>query len=114
MCYILHGDSMYIALNKKKILIIESKTFFSKLKGLMFKKNINYGIRLRTNGIHTFFMKEEIDVILTDKNNIVLKTYSNLKKNRIILPQKNVYYIYELPKDSIKNLNIRKVKIESK
>ena len=71
--------------------------YFEKLKGLMFKKNFNYGIRLKTNGIHTFFMKENIDVYLTDKNNKILYIYKNLKPNKIILPKKGVFYTYEFP-----------------
>ncbi len=77
-------------------------TFLSKLIGLMFKKNINYGLRIRCNGIHTFFMKECIDIILTDKENNILYTYKNVKPNRIILPKKHVYYTYELPKNTLK------------
>ena len=34
---------------------------------------------------------------MTDKNNKIVKIFKNLKPNRIILPQKNVYYTYELP-----------------
>ena len=75
-----------------------------KFKGLMFQKNFNYGIRIRCNGIHTFFMKKNIDVILTDKESKILYIIKNLKPNRIILPKKNVYYTYELPINNIKNL----------
>ena len=42
-------------------------------------KNFNYALKLRCNGIHTFFMKEKIDVILTDKDNKILKIYYALK-----------------------------------
>lgn len=73
-------------------------------KGLMFKKNFDYGIRLRCNGIHTFFMFENIDVVLTDKDCKIIKVYYNLKPNRIILPKRNVYYTYELPSGYIKGL----------
>jgi len=83
-------------------------TLFSKFKGLMFKTHFNYGIRMRCNGIHTFFMRKNIDVILTDKNNNVLHVYSNLKPYRIILPKKNVYYTYELPSGKV-NLRIKKI-----
>ncbi len=78
------------------------KNHFEKFKGLMFKKNFNYALKLRCNGIHTFFMKEKIDVILTDKDNKILKIYYAVKPNRIILPQKNVYYTYEFPINSHK------------
>lgn len=76
--------------------------FFSKFMGLMFRKGFDYGIRMECNGIHTFFMRESIDVILTDKNNNVLYIYKGVKPNRIILPKKNVYYTYELPAGTIK------------
>ncbi len=102
---------MYIVINNKKILLKTADTFKEKLLGLMLKKEINYALRFRCNGIHTFFMKQNIDVILCDKNNNVLHTYKNLKKNKIILPKRNVYYTYELPKDTIKD-KIKKVIIE--
>lgn len=91
---------MYLILNKnKKIEILEYNNFSKKLLGLMFKKKkINYGIRLnKCNSIHTFFMFQNIDVVITDKNNVVLKKINNLPPNRIILPIKNGYYVYELP-----------------
>ena len=81
-------------------------SLFDKFKGLMFQKNFNYGIRLRCNGIHTFFMKENIDVILTDQKNKILHIIKDLKPNKIILPKKNIYYTYELPTGNIKNLKI--------
>ena len=91
--------------------IKEAKTFFQKLKGLMFQKKVNYILKLKTNGIHTFFMKIPIDVILTDKNNKILYIYRNLKPNRIILPKKNVKYTYETPINYLKNIKINE-KIE--
>ena len=81
----------------KKMEIKEAKTFFQKLKGLMFKNKINYILKFKTNEIHTFFMKCNIDIILTDKNNKILYIYRNLKPNKIILPKKNVKYTYETP-----------------
>ena len=86
--------------------IKEADTFFKKLKGLMFAKDINYILKIKTNGIHTFFMKMNIDVYLTDKDNKVLYIYKNVKPNRIILPKKNVKYTYETKVDYIKNVKI--------
>ena len=87
---------MYLFVNKKKIEIIDCLSFSSRLMGFMFQKDkIKAGKRFpKCNSIHTFFMKQEIDVIMTDKNNKIVKIF---KPNRIILPQKNVYYTYELP-----------------
>lgn len=101
---------MKIQINDKSIPLRDANTLGKKIIGLMFKKNINYALRLRCNGIHTFFMREKIDVILTDKTNNVLFIYRNLNKNRIILPKKNVYYTYELPKNTIKE-DIKKIRI---
>ena len=77
--------------------IKEAKSFKDRLIGLMFKKNINYGLIFNNcRAIHTFFMRETIDVIITDKDNKVLYIYNDLKKNKIII-KKNAYYFYELP-----------------
>lgn len=91
---------------KHNIEIKECNNFFNRLMGLMFKKNFNYGLCFKKcNSIHTFFMKKNIDIIMTDKNNKVLYIFNNFKKNRIILPKKNVYYTYELPQ-GYNNYNI--------
>lgn len=105
---------MYILVNNSKIPLYKANTFHKKLLGFMFKKNISYALLFEhCNGIHTFFMKEEIDIILTDKNNNILYLYPNFKKRKIILPKKGVYNTYELPKNTIKNLNINdKIKIQ--
>ena len=105
---------MKIIVNKKVIPLKVAKGFWNKFMGFMFKKNIDYALLFKNcNGIHTFFMKEEIDVILTDKDNNILYLYPSLKKNKIILPKKNVYNTYELPKGSINNLKINtKLKVK--
>lgn len=86
--------------------IKECNSFFDKFIGLMFKKNFDYGLKLRCNGIHTFFMFRPIDVVLTDKNGYILYIYYNLKPNHIILPKKNVYYTYEFPSGYINGFKI--------
>lgn len=84
----------------KEIDLIECKSFYSRLMGFMFKRNINNALLFNNcNSIHTFFMKENIDVIMCDKDNNVLYFYKNLKKNKVILPKKNVYRVYETPKN---------------
>ena len=95
---------MKVIINNKKIALREANTFIKKLKGLMFKKNINYCLRLKTNNIHTFFMKEPIDIIMTDKYNNILYIFKNVKKNKIIIKPK-VYYTYEFPNNFINNIN---------
>ena len=89
---------MHIEKNNKQIKIKYCVNFFSRLKGFMGKKNISYGIIFpRCNSIHTCFMKEAIDVLMCDKDYKILYIYTNLKKNKFILPKKRVYYTIELP-----------------
>ena len=91
--------------------IIKANTFKTKLLGLMFKKNINYGLLIiNCKSIHTFFMKENIDVILLDKNNKILKINKNIKPNKIIIfKTKKRTNILELPNNSSLNLKINEV-----
>ena len=98
---------MKVIINNKKINLVEANTFIKKLKGLMFQKNINYCLRLKTNSIHTFFMKEPIDIIMTDKFNNILYIFRNINKNKIIIKPK-VFYTYEFPNNFIPN-NVDKI-----
>lgn len=89
---------MKLVYKKKEIQLTECTTFFSRLKGFMFEKNINKALLFnKCNSIHTFFMKENIDVILCNDNNEILHYYQNLSPNHIILPKKNVTKVFELP-----------------
>ena len=89
---------MKLIYNNKDIVVINCETFFSRLKGFMFKNNIDIALMFdRCNSIHTFFMKNNIDVIMCDKENNIIYYYNNLGKNKVILPKKNVYRTIELP-----------------
>lgn len=90
-------------LNFKNIEIKTANSFKERLIGLMFKKNINYGLLFKhCKSIHTFFMLEEIDVIATDKNDNIIKKYKNIKPWKILIAPKNTKNIYELPKGTLK------------
>ena len=81
---------MYIIKDNIKLKIKVCNNIFNRFLGLMFKKNIDYGLCFpKCNSIHTFFMKIPIDVIMTDKNYNILYIFNNLKPNKIILPKKN-------------------------
>lgn len=89
---------MKLFYSDKEIEIIECKRFFSRLKGFMFKKNISHALLFnKCNSIHTFFMKENIDVIMCNRDNVILYYFNNLSKSKVILPKKNVYKTIELP-----------------
>lgn len=83
--------------------IKEAKTFKERLIGLMFKKNIKEGLLFNNcRSIHTFFMKESIDIICVDKDDNIIKTYKEVKPNRIIIAPRKTKKIYELPKKTLK------------
>lgn len=87
----------------KNLRIYIADTFFKRLFGLMFKKNIDYGLLFNNcRSIHTFFMREEIDIIATDKNDNIIKEYKMVKPFRIIIAPKGTKKIYELPKKTLK------------
>ena len=91
--------------------IITAKTYMQKLTGLMGKKNINYGMFFHgVSSIHTFFMKESIDVIGLNDAMIVTSIYENVKPNKILI-LKNASHTLELPKGESKRYHIgQKVK----
>ncbi len=88
---------MYIEFEKKKIPILYCNTFIKRLIGMSFKREKQNWVYCfpKCNSIHTFFMFQSIDVVMTDINNHILYTYENVKPNHIILPRKDVYYTYE-------------------
>lgn len=89
---------MKIIHKNKELEIIECTSFITRLKGFMFKKNINYALKFPyCNSIHTFFMKEDISVIMCNKDYKVLHYYPRISKNKIIWPKKDVYYVIEAP-----------------
>ena len=89
---------MQLIYQNKSIKIKECISFFDRFLGFMGKTNINSGLLFNNcSSIHTFFMKETIDVIMLNKENKILYYYPKLKKNKVILPKKNVSKTIELP-----------------
>ena len=89
---------MKLIYKNKDIDLYECKDFFSRLKGFMFTKNIDNALLFdRCNSIHTFFMKENIDVIMCDKDNKILFFYNDLSRSKVILPKKGVTKVFETP-----------------
>lgn len=114
MCYSNFGDIMNNILNLNKDDIKYCTSFSSRLKGMMFQKNENKFIYCfpKCNSIHTFFMFKNIDAIICDKENNVIRIIKNLKPFRIILPIKKAYYIYECDHNLIDlNNNFKKINV---
>lgn len=85
---------MYLVNNNNKLKINK----INKLIGLMFRKEpIKEGyILYNCNAIHTFFMRQNIDVIMIDKNNKIVLIRENIKRNKIIIKKEGVHTL-ELP-----------------
>ena len=78
--------------------IKDAKSFKDRLLGLMFKKNITYGLSFdKCRAVHTFFMRENIDIYALDSNNKLIKEYHDIKPWKIIIAPKNTKKIIEMP-----------------
>ncbi len=98
-----------LKLNNKTIPIIKAETFKERLMGLIGKTNIDFGMLFHEcNSIHTFFMKEAIDVIGLNEKYKIIFIERNLEKNKIV----KIHYpikktsILELPKHTSFSLKL--------
>lgn len=98
---------MYVEINDKKVNIIKYSSFKDKLIGLMFKKKKINNIYLfnKCKSIHTFFMKQNIDICMLDKDNKIVLLRRNVSKNKIIYHRKASVTL-EMPLDMSKYLKI--------
>ena len=100
---------MWLKLNGKKIMIKNATDFKTRLLGLMGQKNIDYGILFpNCNDVHTFFMKENIDILGLNEENQVIFIYRDVPKNKIVKVSEETKKtsILELPKNTSKSLYI--------
>lgn len=108
---------MTLKTNKKEYNIIVADSFYKRLTGLIGKENIDFGMLFpKCNSIHTYFMKENIDVVGLDENNEVIYKYENLDKNRVIKINYNSKKtsILELPANSSKKIKIGSILVFNK
>lgn len=100
---------MHLSLNHKLIPIIEANTFYKRLVGLIGKKEIDFGMFFpKCNSIHTYLMKEEIDVLGLNEKNEIIFIERNLEKNKIIKINRSIKKtsILELPKNTSEGLKL--------
>lgn len=73
------------------------ETFLKRLKGLMMKKCIDHNSChvLKTNGVHTFFMRFSIHVIYLDHRGYVLYIQKSLPPNRVAPINLKAKYVIE-------------------
>ena|SRR5437868_3342704 len=83
------------------------KSFLAKSIGLLGSEKA-YPVYFTTNfGIHTFFMKFPIDILVLDNDYKVVKLVTNLSPNRIFLWPLRFDKIIELPTGEIQKNKIR-------
>lgn len=75
---------------------------WGKTLGLLIKGQSNSLIFKTRLGIHTFFLKEPIDILVLDKNMMVVKVRSSLKPFRLFFWNPKYDLVVELPMGSIK------------
>lgn len=80
----------------------EAKSFIDVSMGLLKKANPRSLLFKTRFGIHTFFLKKPIDVIILNSNKRIVKLKSSLKQNRIFLYNIKYFLVIELPEGVIK------------
>ena len=87
-----------------KINIKYADNFLRRFIGLMGKKDIDFALlfcKLKDSGIHTHFMRFDIDVYFLDENNVVFEKAS-LTPWKFYRPEKQAKYILETKKGKLK------------
>lgn len=103
---------MTLKIGKNEYDIVVANDFKTRLFGLMGKTDIEYGMLFpNCNSVHTFFMKEEIDIVGLDINHEVIYKAESVTKNQIIRikNEQNKTSVLELPKNASKNIKIGQI-----
>ncbi len=88
-----------------------AKSFFSRLKGLLGKKELQPGeglVIMPCSSIHCLGMKFPIDVIYVSSDHRVLELVENLQPNKLGPMIKDSKYVVELPAGTISTTSTRK------
>ena len=81
-----------------------ANSFFSKLIGIMFQRHFPYSALVFTNcyWMHSFFCFVSFHIVFLDKNFNVIKTFYDVKPNKILSPILNSKYVIEFFDSNIK------------
>lgn len=99
---------MYIKIKNSKIPIEIKTTLKEKIKSFRFKlTEINYGLCFpKKRRINTYFYCQNVDIIMTNKDNTIIKMFPNQTSERHIRGNRKVYYTYVLPTTLCNNFEI--------
>lgn len=96
---------MYLRVNNKKLEIKDLVTFKDKIKTLRFNLyTIDYGIRKKTKLATTYFYCQNVDIIITNKEDVIIGIYEKVKPEKRIFKFK-AKYVYYLPLNTAKYLS---------
>lgn len=79
----------------------QCKSIWDKTLGLINPRNPRHLMLETRYGIHSFFLKKPIDVLVLDKKFRVVKIKQSLKPNRILFWDRRYSKVIELPEGSI-------------
>lgn len=98
---------MYLRVNNKKLEIKEMLTFTDKIKSLRFNLyKIDYGLRRNNKKLaSTYMFCQRVDICFTNKENVIIALYENVKSEKRIFKWKSKY-IYYLPLNTVKHLKV--------
>lgn len=99
---------MYLNVNKKKLEVIELISFWERFKELKFDlKKLDYVAKFPNRKIvTTVFLCQRVDIIMTNKDDVILYLYTNVKSEKYFLPKFNVRDVYFLPANSTKEFKV--------
>lgn len=96
--------------NGIQIKVDVADTFFTRLRGLMGKSPIERPLWIvPCADIHTFFMKEAIDVLFLSKEGSVLRIAEAMPKNRMSGAVKGAYSVLELPAHQLRAMELLEI-----
>jgi uncharacterized membrane protein (UPF0127 family) len=99
---------VYTNERNEKIIMVDNvkvaKTFFSRFLGLMGRKlKPNQGLLLYPcRSVHTFFMRQPINVIYLDRDWNIVKAVKSMKPWSVDGGHKDAYYTLELPASNVR------------
>ena len=90
---------MYLKVNGTKVPIEVKTCFMNKVKSFRFKLNEVEAALCFPNKrrINTYFYCLSFDIIMTDKDNIILNIFESTRTEERYKGDKNVYYTYVFP-----------------
>lgn len=84
--------------------LMVANTFFKRLKGLMFTRNLPTGCALLIQpcqSVHTFFMNYDVDILFLDGESRVIAFEEHMKPGKVGKFVKNAKLVVELPAGTI-------------